>query len=156
LLTAFQLVSRNDGRVRLGLTGDPPPDVLRQVATHPAAGRIDLYGRVPDSELARLYRRASVVAYPSILEGFGFPVLEAFASDTPVVAAASGSIPEIAGGGARLVGAGRPQELGEAIIEVLSDEQVAQDLRVRGRARAREFCWSKTAQLTLDLYRAVA
>jgi glycosyltransferase involved in cell wall biosynthesis len=155
LVGAFQRLA--SGRADLGLvmTGDPPPEDAHVVAASPAARRITLTGRVSDERLAALYRGAALVIYPSALEGFGFPVVEAFASGTPIVAIRAASVPEVAGDAALLVDRGEPAELADAIAAVLDDGVLARTLAERGLVRAAEFSWSRTADRMLGLYREV-
>ena len=110
-------------------------------------------GRVPDDELARLYRGAAVVAYPSLYEGFGFPILEAMACGAPVVTSRGGSMEEVAGGATVLV-----DPLDAAAIAAGIDEARSRrdDLRARGLERAKAFSWEETARRTIDVYREAA
>jgi glycosyltransferase involved in cell wall biosynthesis len=155
LLQAFDVISVRDRDVRLVLTGRAPERIRRLVALRKSSPRIEITGFLSDSKLSKLYQAATVLAYPSMLEGFGFPVLEAFASGTPVVAARSGSIPEIAEGAAELVEPCRPEQLADALLQLLANDRLARELGARGRQRAAGFQWSRTARLTLELYRAV-
>ena len=153
LLAAFELLASRDGDVRLVITGEPDTATLNLARAASAADRIELVGRVDEQALADLYRSAAVVAYPSESEGFGFPVVEGFASGTPVVACASGSVPEVAGDAALLVSPRQPSELADALLAVLTDSGLASRLRASGLERAREFSWERAARLTLDVYR---
>jgi glycosyltransferase involved in cell wall biosynthesis len=153
LIAAFDVVARREPEARLVITGEPDAEALASVAGAQAKERIDLVGRIDDEALAGYYRTASVVAYPSEREGFGFPVVEAFASGTPVVACDSGSVPEVAGGAALLVPPRRPGELADALRDVLSDSALASRLSRLGLERARSFSWERTARLTLEAYR---
>jgi glycosyltransferase involved in cell wall biosynthesis len=154
LLQAFDRVAAVERDVRLLIVGAAPEEFVRAVARIPARGRIELTGYVEDRELVRLYRSARVVAYPSALEGFGFPVLEAFASGTPVVATLAGSIPEIAGDACLLVRSASPNELAEALLAVLQDDRLAARLATAGRERSARYRWSETAKRTVAVYRA--
>jgi glycosyltransferase involved in cell wall biosynthesis len=154
LLDAFSHVADVDRDARLIIVGAAPPDFVRSVRRVNSRGRIELRGYVEDQELVALYRSARVVAYPSILEGFGFPVLEAFAVGTPVVATRAGSIPEIAGNAGLLVSPSKPTELAEALLAVIQDDQLADRLAVAGRERSRSYRWSTTATRTLSVYQA--
>jgi glycosyltransferase involved in cell wall biosynthesis len=110
-------------------------------------------GRVDDAELARLYRGAACVAYPSLYEGFGIPVLEAMACGAPVVTSRGGATGEVAGGAAVLVD---PLDV-DAIAAGIRDAVARRDeLRELGLARARDFSWDESARLTLDVYREAA
>jgi glycosyltransferase involved in cell wall biosynthesis len=110
-------------------------------------------GRVGDAELARLYRGALCLVYPSLYEGFGIPVLEAMACGTPVVTSRGGATEEAAGGAAVLVD---PLDV-EAIAAGI-DEAVARraELRALGLERVGAFSWDETARRTLDVYREAA
>lgn len=152
LLEAFAQVARADSEVRLVVVGATPPDFARTVTQAPARERIELRGYVGDPELVRLYHAATVVAYPSALEGFGFPVLEALATGTPLVATRAGSIPELAGDACLLVRPCAPKELADALLAVLEDEQLAARLAAAGRERNRLYSWSETAKKTMDVY----
>jgi glycosyltransferase involved in cell wall biosynthesis len=153
LLAAFEQVAAHDSEVELTITGEPDDEAIAAVRAARFAARIRLMDRVSEDELANLYRRASVVVYPSEGEGFGFPVVEGFASGAPVVACDSGSVPEVAAGAALLVPPRRPSDLADALRSVLDDAAVAERLRADGLERARAFTWERAARLTVDAYR---
>jgi glycosyltransferase involved in cell wall biosynthesis len=117
--------------------------------------KVTLLGPFPDADLPALYSAADVFAFPSLYEGFGLPVLEAMACGTPVVASNTSSIPEVAGGAGLLVAPHDAQALAEALERVLSDVELRAAMRGKGFAQAQRFTWERTAQATLDLYRAV-
>jgi len=112
-------------------------------------------GYVGDGQLRALYRLAAVVAYPSLYEGFGFPVGEAMASGATVVAARSSSIPEVAGDGALLFDPGSDQSLADSLYRAVSDEALRARLRDAGLRRAAELTWDRTAEATTAAYRSV-
>ena len=106
-----------------------------------------------EATLRRAYRTADVLLFPSLYEGIGFPVLEAFASGLPVVTSGAGALKEV-GGDAVVVVEGRDAAAYVQALEALSDDPARQDFLVaRGRARAREFTWQKTAERTAEVYR---
>jgi glycosyltransferase involved in cell wall biosynthesis len=107
-------------------------------------------GEVRDEELARLYRGARCVAYVSLYEGFGLPVLEAMACGTPVVAARNGALEEVAGGAAVLVDPLDPDAIAAGIAEALDR---GAELRERGLERAGAFDWRAVARETVEVYR---
>jgi glycosyltransferase involved in cell wall biosynthesis len=110
-------------------------------------------GYVPDAELPLWYRLADVFVYPSQYEGFGMPVLEALASGTPVITSNVSSLPEAAGDAAITVDPGSPEEIAAALVRVLTDSALCEDLAVRGPRQARQFTWAQTARLVAGSYR---
>ena len=112
--------------------------------------RVRWLGEIPDEELAVLYRGALCVAYPSLYEGFGYPVVEAMACGTPVVTSAGGATEEIAGGAAVLVDPLDPDSIRAGIDRAIAhrDELVPQ-----GLARARAFAPDRFAEATVAVYR---
>ncbi len=110
-------------------------------------------GRVSDDELARLYRGARCLAYPSIYEGFGIPIVEAMASGTPVVTSRGGATEEVAGGAAVLVDPLDPPSIAAGIEEA---EARRAELVRAGLERALDFDWAETARRTADVYREAA
>ena len=113
-------------------------------------------GPVPEADLPALYAAAAVFVFPSLYEGFGFPVLEAMASGTPVICSNTSSLPEVAGEAAVTVDPLNVAELAAALARVLSDAGLRCGLRAGGLAQARRFNWQDTARRTLDLYRQIA
>jgi glycosyltransferase involved in cell wall biosynthesis len=108
-----------------------------------------------DLALTDLYRRAGVLVYPSLYEGFGLPVLEAMAHGCPVVCSEISSLPEVGGDAALTFPPGDPQAFAKAVGSVLSDVQFRRQTVERGYQRAREFSWEKCADKTLRLYRSL-
>jgi alpha-1,3-rhamnosyl/mannosyltransferase len=113
-------------------------------------------GPVSEPLLRELYRGAAALVYPSRYEGFGLPVLEAMASGTPVIASRAASIPEVLGDAGILLSPNDVRGWTDAIVRVVNDDDTRQQMRTAGLARASEFTWARTAELTLDVYRRVA
>jgi glycosyltransferase involved in cell wall biosynthesis len=112
-------------------------------------------GFVSDEEVAALYSAADMFVMPSLMEGFGFPVLEAMASKVPVVCANAGSLPEVAGDAAVLFDPTDVQDIARAIREVLQDDALRERRIAQGLKRVERFSFRRTAEETLDLYREV-
>ena len=107
-------------------------------------------GWVPDEELARLYRGARCVAYASVYEGFGIPVLEAMACGAAVVTSRGGATEEVADGAAVLVDPLDPSDIAAGIERAVAERDL---LASRGIARARAFTWPAVADATVAVYR---
>lgn len=110
-------------------------------------------GYVPQEDLIALYSCASLFVYPSTYEGFGLPILEAMACDTPVIALNASSVPEVAGDAALLTDPMTQDALASAILRVLEDQALAGRLVARGRDRVARFSWTATARKTAAVYR---
>jgi glycosyltransferase involved in cell wall biosynthesis len=131
------------------------PALRRAVHSHKLHKHVRFLGFVPDDTLAVLYRLAAVFVFPSLYEGFGLPPLEAMASGTPVVTSNVSSLPEVAGDAAILVD---PYEVGsivDGVRRVLTDPQLAAELRRKGLVRARDFSWERSVSRTHEIYRLV-
>jgi glycosyltransferase involved in cell wall biosynthesis len=130
----------------------PALDAL--VAAAPAPDRIELLGFVED--VVAEYRRAEVLVMTSRYEGFGFPVLEAMACGTPVVAFANSSIIEVVGDGGILVDDGDVPAMATAVRSVCDDPALWHELSQRGIERAAEFSWQRSARAHAEVYRRCA
>jgi glycosyltransferase involved in cell wall biosynthesis len=118
-----------------------------------AADAVVRLGPVSEKRLRTLYRGAIALAYPSLYEGFGLPLVEAMACGTPVIASNTASMPEVLGDAGMLVDPADAQAWTRAIIDVVNNEQTRGRLRTAGLRRAADFTWERTARLTLDVYR---
>jgi len=110
-------------------------------------------GYVPEPDLAPLTAAAAVFAYPSLYEGFGFPVAQAMAAGVPVVTSNVSSLPEIAGDAALLVDPRSQQELRDALLRLLTSPSLCAGLSARGRQRAGSFRWEKCAAESWAFFR---
>lgn len=112
-------------------------------------------GFVDDKSLRGFYANASLVAYPSLYEGFGLPPLEAMASGTPVVTSITSSIPEVVGDAAIMVSPFDANQLADAMARILRDGDLRRDLISRGYIQVRNFNWYRVARNILAIYYSV-
>ena len=112
--------------------------------------RVDFLGRVPQADVPGLYAGADVVAYVSLYETFGHPVLEAFATGTPLVTSGTGATSEVAGGAARLVDPTSVADIAAGLLETIGDADVRARMQRAGHRRVLEFSWEKCAAGTID------
>lgn len=158
LVRAFGLLARTDAEVVLviaGADGDDAAAVADAMADLDLAARARVIraGVVDGATKRWLLERARVLAYPSLDEGFGFPLLEAQTAGVPVVATRAGSIPEIAGRGVELVEVGDVDDLAEGLRRVVTDDTRRAELIAAGHENRRRFSWADTATAMIALYR---
>jgi len=127
-------------------------DVLQAAG---AAPNVHLEGHVDEERLRELLAGATAVAYPSTLEGFGLPVLEAMAAGKPVLTSDIEPLRAVAGEAALLVDPLDDRALADAVLRILFDEGLRAELAAAGPAQARRFTWQDCAQKTLQAYHAV-
>jgi glycosyltransferase involved in cell wall biosynthesis len=161
LVAAFGAVADSHPDLRLVLAGPDGParpavDAAIAELTESARPRVVITGGVSDAGRVALLEHAHVLAYPSLYEGFGFPVLEAMSIGVPVVAARAGSIPEVAGDAATLVGATDVRALAEALAALVDDDAKRADQVALGHDQARRFSWLESAHGLAALYRRLA
>jgi glycosyltransferase involved in cell wall biosynthesis len=111
--------------------------------------------RVSDNLLYALYRNALAFVFPSLHEGFGIPILEAFASNCPVVLSNTTCFPEIAGDAALYFDPKDKQSIYNSVKKIITDKQLASELRKLGAERVSKYTWSKAAQQTLEVYKSI-
>lgn len=144
---------------KLVLAGPPGPkrnlddssSIVDAVSLTGLGERVVLPGFLSKREIAALYRHARVVAFPSLGEGFGLPVLEAFGYGVPVVASRAAAVPEVAGDAALLVDATDTTQLALALRRAWLDEPLRAELVLRGKARAAEYSWESTMRQTVRM-----
>jgi glycosyltransferase involved in cell wall biosynthesis len=155
LVAAFDEVASKHVDLRLilaGPDGDAAEQLKQAISGSPHRHRIRQLGWVDDAARSSLLYGAAVVVYPSLYEGFGFVPLEAMLAGAPVVTTRVASIPEVAGDAALYVAPGDSEAMAEAIERALTDTSLAVDLVIRGRARAADFTWARTAAGMADLF----
>jgi glycosyltransferase involved in cell wall biosynthesis len=161
LVGAFGALADAHRDLRLVVAGPDGPDrpaiEAAMDSLGPAArGRVILAGRVRDGVRRTLLQSATVLSYPSLYEGFGFPMLEAMAFGVPVVAAAVGGLPEVADGAAVLVDPHDQEAIADGLDQVLGDRERRDQLVRRGRERAATFSWTRTSQGLAEVYLELA
>ncbi len=124
---------------------------LAGIEKHGMADRVNLTGFVEDSDLPAIYSLADAFILPSLYEGFGIPLLEAMATDCPIVASSAGSCPEVTLGAAELVDPKDAADIARGLERVLVDGVYARSLVEKGRERVKDFSWEKSARNTLSL-----
>lgn len=129
--------------------------LLRKIDEHPCSGRIRVTGFIEDRHLPAILSAADFLVYPSLLEGFGLPVLEAMACGTAVLTSGTTSLPEVAGEAALYVDPGSTESILSGLRRLSIDSELREELARRGLVRARMFTWRETALKTLEAYRSV-
>ncbi|MBS0350102.1 MAG: glycosyltransferase family 4 protein [Proteobacteria bacterium] len=110
---------------------------------------------LPHNDLQCLYQNACLLLYPSLAEGFGFPILEAFASETPVITSNFGSMAEISDDAAYLVDPYAESNIAEAIINLLEKPDLRDQFINRGKIQVKKFTWEQCAKKTIEVYRKI-
>lgn len=150
VLEAFRALDRSDVELVLAGPRGWKEDLADGVSR--LEGRVRALGHVAPEDLDALYDGASVVVYPSLLEGFGLPVLEAMAHGAPVVTSAGTATEEVAGDAALLVDPLDVDAIGGAIERLLEDRDLAAALGAAARSRASTFTWGRAAARVADVY----
>lgn len=112
--------------------------------------RVIFTGYVADEDLVALYSCARAAAMPSFSEGFGLPAVEAMACGTPVLCSSQGALPEVVGEGGAFFDPNNNRDIARAIMQMVNDEALWQQLSDKGLAKAREYTWANAAQLAMD------
>lgn len=126
---------------------------------HKQAGpslKLILLDPVDRRDLVVIYNLAEVLVFPSFYEGFGLPVVEAMACGTPVVTSNLSSLPEVAGDAAILADPKDPESIADAILRIMEDSALREDLVRRGTAKVADYGWQRTARETIAIYESLA
>ena len=153
IMEAFEkscLIINHYSLIIAGAKGWKSEPIMAKINTTPG---VEYLGYVDEKDKRMLYGLADLFIYPSLYEGFGFPVLEAMASGIPVVTSNRSSLPEVAGDAAHLVNPYNVNEMARAMGQLLEDNKLRELFIKRGRNKAKEFRWDKTAQEFLALLR---
>lgn len=155
LVKAFAIAVNSFGMdLDLVLAGKPDfgfEEAQRRIQQHALQERIRILGYISDQERTVLLHGAVAFTFPSLYEGFGFPILEAQASGVPVLTSATASLPEIAGNGALFVNPLIETAIAEGIRSIVTDEKLRNTLRAAGTANLDRFRWEDCARATLGV-----
>ncbi|RPI26556.1 MAG: glycosyltransferase family 1 protein [Acidobacteria bacterium] len=156
VLDAYNLLKQSGVRRKLVIAGKKgwlSESFLPRIRGLGLESDLIMTGFVPDEDLPILYSSADLFVFASLYEGFGLPVLEAMACQTPVACSNTSSLPEVAGDAALFFNPGDPQDMAGKIAEALEHSGLKEQLRERGLLRVKEFTWERTARETLKVYR---
>jgi glycosyltransferase involved in cell wall biosynthesis len=159
LVKAFRLL-RERRRIphRLVLAGKPGhgwEDIQAAIEKGGIQPCVDVPGYMSDAGLARLYHSADLFVFPSVYEGFGFPVLEAMACGTPVACSNTTSLPEVGGDAAVYFDPYNVEDMADAIQRVIDSPSLQAELREKGLRQSAKFTWEECARKHLEVYRRV-
>ncbi len=135
-----------------GPAGWAPVETMARLSDSATSQSIRYLGYVPEPDIAALTAAATVFAYPSLYEGFGFPVAQAMAAGVPVITSNVSSLPEIAGDAALLIDPRSQAELRDALARLLLSPDLCTELAARGRLRAEAFRWETCAAQSLEFF----
>lgn len=151
-----EYLHRSAAPLRLVITGlkkEYVETMLDNLRIKDCAPSLVYTGYVPGEDLPYLYNGSFAFLYPSLLEGFGIPILEAMACGTPVITGNTSAMPEVAGEGAVLVNPHSPQEIADALLRLESDDGFYRQQIAYGLERAKLFSWKSTAAEYANIYR---
>src|SRR5437764_3434341 len=149
------IINGRPGVPQLVIAGRPGwayGDTVQRIAAEPG---VRYLGHVDEPTLAALYASASVLAFPSLYEGFGLPLLEAMGHGLPAVVGATGALPELAVGSAISVNAEDTEAIAGGLERLLADEGLRKKLGEEGRRRAKGYSWANAAERTLEMLRRI-
>jgi len=159
LIKAFALLKqRGFEKFKLVLSGHKPNNsetLNRAIHELKLNNEIVFTGYVPENVLAGLYNHAKIFVFPSLYEGFGIPVLEAFLYETPVACSRVAALPEIAGNAAHYFDPKNIEEIAGVIGRILCNENLRTSLIEKGKKRVTQFTWEETARRTIEVYKKV-
>lgn len=157
IISAFAALKRRHPEhvlVIAGKKGWMYQEILRSIGNLGLSDSIIFTGYVPGDELPALYAASELFLFPSLYEGFGFPVLEAMAAGVPVITSDTSSLAEISGGASLVVDPTSEEAIADAWARCLENADLRRKLQEMGRIRAKNFTWEKCARETVDLYKS--
>lgn len=139
----------------IGRAGWKCDEALRMITEDSASGAVRWLRHVPDTDLLPVIKLSTALVFPSLGEGFGLPVLEAFAAKVPVITSNTTSLPEVAGDAAVMVDPMDIDAISVSMHQMLEDENLITSLKQRGLNRAKGFTWKTCADSTLKVYQKI-
>jgi len=139
---------------KLVIAGSPgwlSSQIFAEIENSPVEEKIKVVNFVDDEDKKYVFNLAALFVYPSFFEGFGFPPLEAMACGIPVVASNNSSLPEIVASGGILIDPDKPDEMSQAMSEILIKSDLREALIQKGKAQASKFSWKKSAEEFLKM-----
>lgn len=155
LLNVFIRLQAKNNELRLVCTGKPFKEREMEELRKRGVSSFVSYVNANDDELGQLYRDACLFVYPSLYEGFGIPILEAYSNDCPVVLSNTSCFPEVAGSAGEYFNPESEDEMENAIWRVLSNDNRRKELIQEGKERVKLFTWEETARKTQETYQRV-
>ena len=158
LIRSFARVLAKEPQLKLVITGKNKtmlPGLKTEARILALEDSVLFPGYVDEKMLWSLIRQANCICYPSLIEGFGGPVLEGFAGETPVITSNTTSLLEIAGDGAYLINPEDEGEITKAILELVKDSSLREKLIGEGKKRLKDFSWEKTTDETIKIYKSL-
>jgi len=152
LVEAFEHLGPEWKLVLAGSFGFDSEAARERIERSPRKQDIQMPGYVTDSQLEDLYRRASILAFPSLDEGFGMPVLDAMARGVPVLTSNVSAMPEVAGDAALLVDPTDVQSIADGLCRLATNSDLRDTLIRAGMERAKELTWEKSVEATWHVY----
>jgi glycosyltransferase involved in cell wall biosynthesis len=162
LFEAFATLRQEFPELKLVKVGGPGSsrqsrsETLKKLSSLGITEDVTFVDYISELELAYYYSSATLLAYPSLYEGFGLPPLEAMACGCPVVTANTSSLPEVVGEAGIMVNPYDTSSLVQAMRRVLTDDKLRNNMVSKGLEQSKKFSWEKTAELTLQVYNKVA
>ncbi|MDD3887374.1 MAG: glycosyltransferase family 1 protein [Patescibacteria group bacterium] len=160
LLKVFKKLRKNNFDYQLVLVGKKDYFYQRLQSLARELGLLDsgevvFFGFAKDSELAGLYQNASLYVFPSFIEGFGLPPLEAMSYGLPVVTAKTSCLPEILGEAAKYFDPKNDDDIANVILKVLNDNVLKEEMKKLGLVQVKKYSWERCAKETLDVYQSI-
>ena len=157
ILKAFELVKPDRNQLNLVIVGGEgwkTDRFIESMKNHPFNSQIHLKGYIPRKNLRVYYEKAIGLLFPSLYEGFGFPILEAMSCGTPVITANISSMPEVAGEAAILVDPNDHCAIADAMVDLFKNKALRNYYKTKGIQRTRQFSWLKCAKKTIQVFDA--